>query len=165
MENKNTVMNKVTDECGNLVASFTYKPLSTEMVSLFLALIMFLTKNTLTIIFGIFVVAVTIFMKFCVKNPKTISVFETCLFIHDAEDENNGRKVDFEEIKEWSVNNEDNSNLLKLVLNNGENLVKETYQTAEVYKVLNKLIGNKESRKVKNTGRKKIAFGSFFKRK
>lgn len=160
-------------DCGTLVKEVFYKPKSAPYICAIFSLLLVITLNWVAIILGVFVFAFVLFVSFKIEDYKTMNIYDRCIVIYDTHDLNKARKVNYEDVEEWTVKSSEGiSDALMLKLKNGDVVYKDTFQTGIAYKELNKIMPEKESRAVqaeknkKRSAKFKFKFPSFnFKKK
>ncbi len=153
---------------GKLIQEIFYKPKGATVVCLLVGLCFIVTLHPAAIALGIFILAVALFVIFKIKNYKTIGVYDRYLIIYATKDQNYARRIELDEIQEWTVKSgEGISDALMLKLQDGEVLFKDTFQIGLVYKSLNKVIPEKETRKIREEAnkKKKLKFSWPFKKR
>ena len=152
---------------GILKAEITYKPVFSVYIGLVIGCLLCATLIWQIVILGVFVLALTVVIFKFVNDYKVMDIYDNFLIIYAIE-EPLARRVDFADIKEWSCKpGLSSSDSVMIVLNDGEVIYKDTFKINKVYKCLNKLIKEKESRVIKEKEKEgsKLVFKNPFKKK
>lgn len=155
------------DLTGQLIASIRYKPKLAIIICFGLGFLFIATLNIAMVLLGAFVVGLSWFVNYSIKDRKVVDIYSDNLVIFDNE-QLLARKVVFEDIKEWTCKHGVSSaDALMLVLEDGEEIYKNTFSVGKIYKKLNKLIPKKESQAIKDeeSSKSKLKFRNPFTKK
>lgn len=140
--------NEITG-CGNCIKNIMFKPKSAPIICGVFALLLLLIRSWISIALAIFTIAMVLYVALKVDDYKTISIYDNCIVLYDTKQPELARKIDYADVVEWTVKaSEGASDALMLKLSSGEILYKDTFQVSLVYKELNKLMPEKESRAI-----------------
>ncbi len=138
----------LTEQC---IAKVMYKPVTTLYIGVAAGIAFIAMMNLATVILGLFILAYTLFVSFVVKDAPAMDIYSTFALIYKLDEPTLVRKVDYKDIEEWTcTDNEGKSNCVKIKLANGEIIYKDTFQSAKVYRLFNKMMRDKESRIVQH---------------
>lgn len=132
---------------SNHLATIMYKNNIAVYVMVVISIILIITLNIWGIVFGVVLLAVCLFVIFKIEDYKCFEIYQDAVLIYS--DKKNGLviKIDYNDIKEWTVNNrQQGANGIIFVLNDGKTIAKETFQLNKAYSQLSKVMEEKESR-------------------
>lgn len=162
--NKNFVELSSLELTGNHICDINYKPMSTLIIGLICGVILIATLNVYAIILGIFVLVYTAFVTKTVKDYRTLSIYDTYVLISDLDNENKVRKINYDDVVEWTCkNNDGKANCVMFKLNDGEVIYKDTFQFNKAFNELNKLMPEKETMAIKRERLRKVEMKFKFK--
>jgi len=167
MEENNQKIEDITGT-GTLIGEVWYKPQWAVIVCCFIAFLLCLTANYMAIILAVFIFAISFFVNHSVKDYKTVEVYDYYLIIYSAIDDETGRRILCDDIVEWTCKNGNNAaDALMIELEGGEVVYKNTFQIAKLFRYLNKVIPEKESKRIQEEKNKntKLKFSWPFKKK
>ena len=141
---------------GELVGSVMYKTKLAPILCSIVAVALCLTLNWILILFAIFILGLAFFITKYVKDQKVADIYDTFIIVY-LEDEGLARRIDYDNVVEWTCKHNDSGvDAIMLILEDGETIYKDTFAISKAYKMLNKLIPLKESRKVKEAKDRKF---------
>ncbi|MFI3283584.1 MAG: hypothetical protein R3Y57_00725 [Erysipelotrichaceae bacterium] len=147
-----------------LVAEIGFKPLYASYICLIVGILLIITGFTIAMMLGAFFILISLFVHFALKDYKTMDIYETYLILYDTADVSLAKKVMFDDIVEWNCkNSEKTTDALMLKFGEFDVIYKDTFQANKVYKVLYKLIREKETYVIKEeeNKKKKLVFRGF----
>ena len=155
--NKKYVDLSTVDLTGKHICDINYKPNSTLIGAFIFAAIMIITMNIYCIIIGVFVLAYAAFVTKTVNDYRTLSIYDTFVLISELDNSNNVRKINYDDIEEWTCkNNDGKANCVMFKLKDGEVIYKDTFQFGKAFAELNKLMPAKESMAIKKERQRKV---------
>jgi len=135
---------------GNLLATINYLPQTAFIICGILGVLLCVTWLWGLVILGIFIIVLTIFVKIYVKDYKVVDVYDTNLIIY-ALDSDEVRRVDFDSVTEWTCKKgTSGADSLMFKLSDGEVIYKDTFMIGKAYRVINKLMPDKESQAIRD---------------
>lgn len=133
------------EENGKLLGSITYKPSRAILAVMIVGCAcIILFRNTFGLVFGGFLLILSSFVFFKVKDHKVMDVYDDALILFDNHDETRVLRLTLDEIVEWNVNRDENY-LITLKLKDGEQLGAQTFQVNEVHSLLKKVLPRKST--------------------
>ena len=153
---------------GTLIGEIFYKPKMPTIICVVVGIVCVASLKPVAVALGAFILAVAVFVIFKIKDYKTIGIYDSYLIVYSTKDPNYARRIEFNDIVEWTCKSSEGiSDALMLKLKSGEILYKDTFQTSLVYKTMNRVIPEKETRKVREaeSKKKKLKFSWPFKKK
>lgn len=147
---KNYEFENITDmqENGKFLGHISYKPNNAVMGVMIIGCVCtFIFRNMFGILFGGFLLILSAIVFFCVKDHKVMDVYDDALVLYDYRDETRVLRLPLEEIQEWNVNR-NNSYLIALTLQGGEQLGAQTFNVNRVYNLLKKVLPKKNTEEI-----------------
>lgn len=133
------------------IALIMYKPKTTLLLAAVFAGAFILMGQLLTILLGVFIFLLALFVQFKVDDFPTLEIYKDYVLIYKLDSHTLVRKVNYDDVEEWtSMDNEGKSNCVVFRLKNGEKIYKDTFQSSKAYRELKKLMEDKESRVVQH---------------
>lgn len=146
---KNYIPENEITGCGKLIKNIMFKPKAAPIVCTFFAILLILIKSWISIALAIFTIVMVVYVALKVKDYKTISIYDNCIVLYDTHQTDLARKIDYSDVVEWTVKaSQGASDALMLKLNTGEIIYKDSFQVSSVYRELNKLMPERESRAI-----------------
>lgn len=147
---KNYEFENIVDmqENGKFLGHISYKPNNAVIgVMIIGCACTFIFRNMFGILFGGFLLILSVIVFFCVKDHKVMDVYDDALVLYDHRDETRVLRLPLEEIQEWNVNR-NNSYLIALTLKGGEQLGAQTFNVNRVYNLLKKVLPGKSTEEI-----------------
>ena len=149
MENKEYRTIENLDRTGNLIGKVGYKPRHAIIISCIAAGLLCLTMNWIAILLAAFIILISLFVNHLVKERLTMEIYDQYILLFDSDDNNLVRKIDYADIVEWGCKNSENAaDALMLKLSDEEVVYKNTFQIGKALRFLNKVIPDKEERRI-----------------
>ena len=153
---------------GKLLASIGYVPNMAFLVCGIVGVLLCVTRLWGLVILGVFIVVLTVSVKVFVKDYKVLDIYDNNLILYDL-DNTYARKINYDSIVEWACKHGTSSaDAIMLKLNDEEVIYKDTFMIGKAYRVINKLMPEKESQAIKDkeNAKTKLKFDiPFFKKK
>lgn len=135
---------------GDLAKNIGYKPLFATYAGLAIGVLLMLTLKIPLIIMGAVFIVFALFVLFKVKDYKTMDIYSEGVTVYALEDDNRAIFIPFDDIQEWTTKKTPSgSEAVFLLLNDGTNIYKDTFQASIAFRTLNRYIQNKESNYLK----------------
>ncbi len=137
------------DKEGTLVTEVGFKPNNSVYIVGIIGVLFILSLKSLLVVLGGFLVMMALLVKLQVKDYKTMGIYEDFIIFY-SEDQQTARRFDNEDIIQWTIKQgQGGADALMLVLNDEEEVYKNTFQTSKVYKALSNIMKSKEEKEIK----------------
>jgi len=149
-----------TEQLGSFIGEVGYKPKWALIICCVIGVALCLTMNWIAILFGVMLAGISLFLNYKVKEYKVMGIYDQgiLLYPNPNKKEDSIRRIHFDEIAEWTVKSGANSaDALMIQRADNEILYIVTFQTGKAANFLNKVIPNKESRKIQEEKNKQKA--------
>ena len=167
-ENKEKYQNeKEVLRDGQMVVTINYKPKTAYMITILVSVALCLSFNWILVAFGVFVLALSCFVLFYVKDHKVMDIYDYYVLIYNL-DNDMVRRINYEEVTEWTCKHgETGADAIMLKLVDEEVIYKDTFHTGKAYRAFNKIMPEKESqaRKDAESAKTKLKFSNPFKKR
>ena len=90
---------------SNHLATIMYKNNLAIYVVAVISIVLIITLNIWGIIFGILLLAVCLFVIFKIKDYKCFEIYQDAILIYSDKKDDTVIKINYHDIKEWTVNN------------------------------------------------------------
>ncbi|MGN1398476.1 MAG: hypothetical protein ACI4WG_00540 [Erysipelotrichaceae bacterium] len=135
------------NEEGTHLTTVMFKNDPAIYVVVVIAIALIVTLNAWGIFFGLFFLAVSLFVIFKIKDYKCFEIYDDAVLIYSDKNDDQVIRIAYDDVKEWTVNNrQQGSNAIVFILNDDKCVTKETFQINKAYKYLTKVMPYKESR-------------------
>lgn len=171
MSNKSLKPLELIDNDGQLIGEVFYKPHRAIIFGSITALLLAITRQPLAILLGVFVLALSLYVHYIIKDRKTLGVYDSYIIVYASDNPNLVRKISFDDIEEWDCKaNENGVDAFMIKLIDQEVIYKDTFQLPKAFKLLRKVLPLKETRKIEEEKykKKKLKFDNplkYFKKK
>ncbi len=141
---------------GKLIKKIGFKSKMSEILFLVVGLALCATLNIYAILLGLFLIAISFFVFKFVKDYKTMDIYEKGIIIYATEDDSMATYISYDDLQEWTGKYSEygSPEAIMFKLKTGETIYKNSFLANSAFLHLNKLIGEKESKRIKAEKRK-----------
>lgn len=156
------------DNNGKLIGEVWYKPHTTIIICGVIAILLIFTRNIAAIILALCVAVIVFFVNTRIKDHKALGVYDEYVLVYFTDDPEYARKINYSDIAEWTCKNgTTGDDAMMFQLADGELVYKNTFQISKAMRLMNKVLPDKESKKVQEmkNKEKKLKFDWPFKKR
>ena len=140
---------------GDPLAKIRYVSSTATIISLIFGVVLCATLNWGFVISGLLIIALTILVKINVRDYPVLDIYDDHLIVYEL-DTAYARQIAIADIKEWTgKHGSAGADAVMLTLKDGEVIYKDTFMIAKAYRILNKIMPDKESQAIKDEENKK----------
>ncbi len=141
---------------GKLIKKIGFKSRFSEILFFIIGVALCVTLNIYAILLGLFLIAISFFVFKFVKDYKTMDIYEKGIVIYATENDSMAIYVPYDDLQEWTGKYSEygSPEAIMFKLKNGEKIYKNSFLSNKAFFHLNKLIGEKESKRIKAEKRK-----------
>ncbi|MDO4198629.1 MAG: hypothetical protein Q4D13_06555 [Erysipelotrichaceae bacterium] len=129
---------------GNFVKYIGYKPKFAPYLVIAMGVALLFVNILLVRLTGVFFILLAMVVIGLVKDYKVMDIFSKGLMIYGDDEGKCACFVNYDDLKCWTVSNDQSHDSLIFTLNSGNRIVKTTFQAHSAYSAINRIIPEKE---------------------
>lgn len=134
---------------GTLDRKIHFRSNISIVVCLAFGIAIFFVPSIIAKILGVFFVVMALAVLALVKDKPTIDIYDDGVLLHHPEDLSKAMFLPYEKIIEFEGKNENGAEAIQFVMDNGQSIYKDTFNTGNALRGIRKYIQQKETREIK----------------
>ena len=128
---------------STLIASVAFKPFKSSIIVGIAGIASLFINNIWLRILGVVFVAFALFVYLCVKDKKTIDIYEKGCVIYNSTNSELAYYLDFDDVEEWDISHNSGHDTVEFTLKDKNRAIVDSFQTNKIYSALDKAIPEK----------------------
>ncbi len=131
---------------GSFLKAICFKPKRAPLICIAAGIGMLFVNDVFVRILGVFFIAMSLLVLKFVQDRKVMDIFDRGVMIYGDGEAATACFIPYEDVKIWSVKHRDGHDTIEFILQDGEQIVLNTFEASRAYHTLNSLMKEKEER-------------------
>ena len=147
---------------GTFLCAVNFKPKMPIIICAVLGLLLLLIDNFICRLLGAFVILFAFFVFKEVNDYKVMDIFDKGVMFYGDKDAKLACFVPFNRISQWNIDRENGHDTVEFTLDDNKVIYKDTFEASKAYRVLYKLIKEKEKNYIRAQKNKYVTIPEAF---
>ncbi len=139
---------------GSLYKVVNYKPNFAIATCIIIGIALLLVNSIIARILGLFFIAMAALSYYVIADRKVMDIFTEGIEFYGDEKAQTAAFVRFDDIASWTIK-KDRGSASVITLNDGRQIIRDTFQANKIYRTLDKFIPDKEENRIRQLEQRK----------